>query len=250
MKTIADIFYDHYQQKKLAHFYVVRTNSGISAQNNDQLLSNWGLQLFSRILGGKSLQNHADCLIFQDQDQTSLIREKNYAIDDMEQLNTFLQFKPLSLNYKFIVMPSAHLLSELVCNHLLKVLEEPPAFAVFIIINQSNIKLLSTIESRAVNLRIGPKELKLENLFDQNSGPEIDLTKLRLLSLSDFNEQIKDRETEKAILLAIGRKVLQSQQISHHLDYQKLLKTYESSVAWNDTVYNRFLMTYQLIKNL
>jgi hypothetical protein len=130
------------------------------------------------------------------------------------------------------------------------VLEEPPAFAVFIIINQSNIKLLSTIESRAVNLRIGPKELKLENLFDQNSGPEIDLTKLRLLSLSDFNEQIKDRETEKAILLAIGRKVLQSQQISHHLDYQKLLKTYESSVAWNDTVYNRFLMTYQLIKNL
>ena len=253
MKAVAEILLDHYQKKSMAHFYVIKSSSCDQTENNEKNLNTWTHQLFQKILSGKNIQNHADCLVFQDEDQTIFSKEKNYTIEEMEQLNQFLQYKPLSLNYKFILMPSAHLVNELVSNHLLKVLEEPPTFAVFLLINHKNTKLLSTIESRAVNLRIGPNELNQLNILDpgeQNTPSDVDITKLRLLSLSEFTEQMKDRETEKNILHAIGRKVLQSQQINHHLEYQKLIKTYESGIAWNDTVYNRYLNTYQLLKNL
>jgi DNA polymerase III delta prime subunit len=250
MKSIADILTEHYNNQTLAHFYVIKPSSTFAIEGIDRKISAWTSNLFSKILNGKRMQNHADFLIFQDDEHTILNKEKNYNIEEMEQLNQFLQYKPLSLKYKFILMPSAHLLNELVSNHLLKVLEEPPAFAVFILFNPKNMKLLSTIESRAVNLRIGPNELNQLGLSDQKTIQEIDLTKLQLLSLTDFTEQMKDKETERAILTAIGRKVLQSQQISHHQDYQKLIINYESALAWNDTVYNRYLITYQLIKNL
>ncbi len=96
------------------------------------------------------------------------------SVDDIrEQLNSDVAIKPYSSKRKIYVIPDAHKMTEQAQNALLKTIEEPPSYAVIILITSNASNLLPTIRSRCVTLNMKPlskdeianyltKNLKLE----------------------------------------------------------------------------------------
>lgn len=81
----------------------------------------------------------------------------NIRVDEIrEQLNNDIQIKPYSSKYKVYIIPDAHRMNEQAQNALLKTLEEPPAYAVIILLSDNESALLPTIVSRCITLQMKP----------------------------------------------------------------------------------------------
>ena len=72
----------------------------------------------------------------------------NRGIDDIRELKNGIKFAPTRLKYKIFIIDEAHQLSKDAANALLKILEEPPAHAVFILATTEIHKMIPTIVSR------------------------------------------------------------------------------------------------------
>lgn len=83
----------------------------------------------------------------------------NLKIDQVrEQLQRDVQFKPMEGKYKVYILDPAESLTPEAANSLLKILEEPPAAVVIILITAQPFALLDTIRSRCQELRFAPVE--------------------------------------------------------------------------------------------
>lgn len=74
--------------------------------------------------------------------------------DIRTQINNDVEIKPYSSPYKIYIMPQADLMTEEAQNALLKTIEEPPAYAVIILLTENAEQLLPTINSRCVMLKL------------------------------------------------------------------------------------------------
>ncbi|MBU3964704.1 DNA polymerase III subunit gamma/tau [Patescibacteria group bacterium] len=72
----------------------------------------------------------------------------NRGIDDIRELKGGIRFSPTRLKYKVFIIDESHQLSKDAANALLKMLEEPPSFAVFILATTEAHKMIPTISSR------------------------------------------------------------------------------------------------------
>ncbi|MBU3918450.1 DNA polymerase III subunit gamma/tau [Patescibacteria group bacterium] len=72
----------------------------------------------------------------------------NRGIDDIRELKQGIRFAPTRLKYKVFIIDECHQLSKDASNALLKVLEEPPSFSVFVFATTEPQKVISTISSR------------------------------------------------------------------------------------------------------
>lgn len=72
----------------------------------------------------------------------------NRGIDEIRELKEGARFAPTRLKYKVFVVDEAHQLSKDAANALLKLLEEPPAHAIFILATTEVHKMIGTIASR------------------------------------------------------------------------------------------------------
>lgn len=75
---------------------------------------------------------------------------KSFGAKDMRKLEEDVEIKPFAAQKKVYIFEDASLLTEAAQNVLLKTLEEPPAYAAFIIITENADMLLQTIRSRSV----------------------------------------------------------------------------------------------------
>ena len=80
----------------------------------------------------------------------------NTGIDDVRQLIERAQFPPLSGTYKIYIIDEVHMLSKPAMNALLKILEEPPEYVVFLLATTNPEKLLPTVLSRLTKLPLYP----------------------------------------------------------------------------------------------
>lgn len=97
------------------------------------------------------------------------------GVDDIrEQLNGDIQIKPYSGRYKIYIIDSADKLTEAAQNALLKTMEEPPEYAVIILLVNNINHLLSTILSRSVLLNLRPidKQVIKEYLMAKQHVPD------------------------------------------------------------------------------
>jgi len=79
------------------------------------------------------------------------------SVDDIRlQLNAAIQIKPYSAPYKVFIIDEAEKMSEQAQNALLKTLEEPPEYAVILLLANNENLLLQTILSRVVRLDTRP----------------------------------------------------------------------------------------------
>ncbi len=74
----------------------------------------------------------------------------NNKVDDIRQIREKVKFAPVGAKYKVYIIDEVHMLSDSAFNALLKTLEEPPSFVIFILATTEVHKLPQTILSRCV----------------------------------------------------------------------------------------------------
>ena len=72
----------------------------------------------------------------------------NRGIDEIRSIREGIKFAPNFLKYKVLILDEAHQLSKDAANALLKILEEPPSYAIFILATTEAHKMIPTIASR------------------------------------------------------------------------------------------------------
>ncbi|MEN6389602.1 MAG: hypothetical protein ABFD04_04250 [Syntrophomonas sp.] len=149
---IIDMLERAVQEGRVSHAYLFAGPGGIGKMKTAQALA-------SRLLhsgdpeAGLFLQSgvHPDLLIIEKEENRSLIGIELIT----KTMEPWLALKPYRGTYRVILLHDAHLLSEAAGNALLKVLEEPPPYAVIILI-ADQLNLSETIQSRCQLLRFAP----------------------------------------------------------------------------------------------
>ena len=128
------------------------------------------------------------------------------SVEDIRgQLNGDIQIKPYSSPYKIYIVDEAEKLSPQAQNALLKTIEEPPAYAVILLLTTNTGMLLPTILSRCVVLDLKPvasdkiKKYLMEDLQIPDYQADVctafaqgNVGKARRLALSDnFTEMLE-----------------------------------------------------------
>lgn len=72
----------------------------------------------------------------------------NRGIDDIRDLRDHIYFSPSQGKYRVFIIDEVHMLTQDASNALLKTLEEPPAYAVFVLATTEKHKVIPTIQSR------------------------------------------------------------------------------------------------------
>lgn len=99
--------------------------------------------------------NHPDIIFIRHEKPTTI------SVEEIRiQLNNDIVIRPYSSKYKIYIVPHADKMSVQAQNALLKTIEEPPEYAVIILLTENAEVLLPTIRSRCVIL-------KLRNIKDQ-----------------------------------------------------------------------------------
>ncbi|MFO7820058.1 MAG: DNA polymerase III subunit gamma/tau [Halanaerobacter sp.] len=91
----------------------------------------------------------------------------NRGINEIRELREKVKFSPTEGNYKVYIIDEVHMLTTEAFNALLKTLEEPPEYVIFILATTEPNKLLSTILSRCQRFDFG--RLSISNLIKRLS---------------------------------------------------------------------------------
>jgi len=96
----------------------------------------------------------------------------NRGIDEMRELREGIKFVPMKSKYKVFIIDECHQLTKEAANALLKILEEPPSHAIFILATTEPQKMITTIISRCQRFdfrRLKAKEINetLEKILKQ-----------------------------------------------------------------------------------
>ena len=85
----------------------------------------------------------------RDLDVIELDGASNRGIDEIRDLKESVKYPPVSGKYKIYIIDEVHMLTNEAFNALLKTLEEPPSYVVFILATTDPFKLPATILSRS-----------------------------------------------------------------------------------------------------
>ena len=113
--------------------------------------------------------NHPDLIYVTHEKPASI------GVDDIrEQLNDTIQVRPYSGSHKIYIVDEAEKMTVQAQNALLKTIEEPPAYAVILLLTTNEDTFLPTILSRCVKLKLKPlkDETVREYLTSKLSVPE------------------------------------------------------------------------------
>lgn len=116
---------------------------------------------FIRLLLDRAPNAHPDFILLEPEDG-----KKQISVEQVRKLRERVALRPISSKRTVIFIPSADRLNESGTNALLKILEEPPADAVFILVAEDPERLPATVLSRSVVLSftIVPKQEIVDGL--------------------------------------------------------------------------------------
>lgn len=171
---------DHFQKAieyhKVSHAYIL---SGEQGMGRKTLAKAFAMTLLceksdkepcmechscKQILSG----NHPDVIWVTHEKPNSI------GVDDIrEQLNDTIQIKPYSSAYKIYLVEEAEKMTVQAQNALLKTIEEPPSYAVILLLTTNPDAFLPTILSRCVQLKLKPlKDVVVKEYLIQSLGVE------------------------------------------------------------------------------
>ena len=82
-------------------------------------------------------------------------KPNSISVDDIRtQVNNTVDIKPYQGPYKVYIIPQADMMTRQAQNAILKTIEEPPSYAVFLLLTENAETLLPTINSRCVMLKL------------------------------------------------------------------------------------------------
>jgi DNA polymerase-3 subunit delta' len=108
-------------------------------------------KVFRRVASG----SHADLLTIEREFDAKRKRmRREIVVDDVRRIADFLHLTPAEGGWRAVVLDGAEDLNRNAANALLKVLEEPPARAILLLVCSAAGRLLPTIRSRCRRLRL------------------------------------------------------------------------------------------------
>lgn len=170
------------------------------------------------------------CKLFEENKFLDLIEidaASHRKIEDMRNIIEHIGFKPIQGKYKIFIIDEAHSLTEEASNALLKTLEEPPSFAIFILATTEPQRILPTIHSRVQRLdfrRIPlPKIVEKLEFICQNEKINYEQPALYLIA-EESNGSLRDAETllEKIISILEPGQNLDQEIVSEFLGHVSL----------------------------
>ncbi len=154
-KTI-ELFTRLISSGKLGHAYLLEGEDGIGKKT----LANYVCALMMCESGnGCGICNACSCINMGS--HPDIIRISNgdkqtIGIDKIRELSGRVYEKPIMAKYKAIIIENAHLLTKEAQNAMLKLIEEPPRYAVFMLLCNSTSRILKTVMSRVTKINILP----------------------------------------------------------------------------------------------
>jgi hypothetical protein len=148
------------KKDKLGHFYILETSSPEDKASTILLDFIHGfIQKYYQQIEGQQhplthLLNHPDVFILGNLPDTEDPVTQFFKVDEAETLNRFFEFKAVQSKRKFAVITEGHRVNNIVSNKWLKLLEEPQGQSTIFLLNPRRQKLLDTIHSRALHLRL------------------------------------------------------------------------------------------------
>lgn len=146
-------------------------------------------------------QNHPDFEIIEP-DGNSI------KIEQIRNLQKKIQEKPIISDKKIYIINDSEKMTKEAQNCLLKTLEEPPEFAIIILIGNNESLFLDTIKSRCIILH-----------FDKIENDE-----LKQLMLSKYQIQNIDDDVLRIFQGSIGKAIALKDKIQEYLEIENLLK--------------------------
>ena len=134
----------------------------------------------------------------------------NNGVDEIRDLRDTVKYPPQSGKYKVYIIDEVHMLSTSAFNALLKTLEEPPAYVVFILATTEPQKLPETILSRCQRFDFGRLALgDIQNRLDEavrKAGAEADPGALMMIARA-AEGGMRDAFSILDMCLGAGKKV-------------------------------------------
>ncbi len=159
------------------------------------------------------------------------------SVDEIrEQVNRTVAIKPYGSPYKVYIISDAQKMSVQAQNALLKTIEEPPAYAVLILLTTNEEELLPTIVSRCVTLRMRPvsQELVQKYLADQYQLPDYKAKICASFAQGNIGKAIRIATSEQfsalkdEVLMLVDR--VRDMQIHEIIEYMKTLSQYKLEI--------------------
>ncbi len=144
---IVDTLQEAVKQDKLSHAYLF---AGIRGTGKTSIARILARELLTRGVEDEVLKKNINDAI-DDGNLVDLIEidaASNRGIDDIRSLLEKIQFTPVVAKAKVYIIDEVHMLTKEAFNALLKTLEEPPAYAYFILATTELHKIPATIQSR------------------------------------------------------------------------------------------------------
>lgn len=175
--------------------------------------------------------NHPDIIHIRHEKPNSI------GVEDVrEQLVGDVQIRPYNGNYKIYIIPDAEKMTVQAQNAILKTIEEPPEYAVILLLATNEQVFLDTIRSRCVLLPLKPvpDEQVKEYLMEQIQIPDYEADicaafaqgnigkAVRLASSEDFNAI---KSSAMKLIRSAGQ-----MEISEIIDYVKEVQDYKISI--------------------
>ncbi len=193
---------------KISHAYII---NGERFAGKEFIAQIFAMALQCEAADGKPCQVCHSCKQALSANQPDIIKvthEKpgSIGVDDIRaQINGDIAIKPYSSPYKIYIVNEAEKMTVQAQNALLKTLEEPPAYAVILLLTTNVNSLLQTILSRCVVLNMKPVSDKLvkEYLMSEMQVPDYkaevcvafargNIGKARQLAASEDFENVKE----------------------------------------------------------
>jgi len=99
---------------------------------------------------------------------------RSFHVDTVRDIINDAYMSPNEADYKVYILGNAHCMNENAQNAILKILEEPPAYAVFILTVSNRAMLLETVLSRAVVLSVNGVDNKTGADYISKENPDVD----------------------------------------------------------------------------
>lgn len=147
------------ESKKISHAYIL---SGEEGTGRKMLAKAFAMTLLCETSDEEPCMQCHSCKQFLSGNHPDVIwvtheKPASIGVDDIrEQLNDTIMIRPYSSEYKIYIMDEAEKMTIQSQNALLKTIEEPPAYAVIILVTTNPEAFLPTILSRCIQLKLRP----------------------------------------------------------------------------------------------
>ncbi len=187
---------------KISHCYILDGEVGIGKKT---IANTFAKALQCEVGGVNPCGKCVSCKSFESGNHTDIVKvgpvkNKSIGVDDVrEQVNEVVSIKPYRSKYKIFIIDNGELITVQGQNAMLKTIEEPPSYVIFLIMTNNSKSFLPTILSRAVLLKLRPltKEIVQDYLLTKVDMPIDDIEMYAAFSSGNIGKALTLMENEE-----------------------------------------------------